>query len=304
MAIGLLTPLQLDAGAGLLQNQGIAISAELVAAINAYLTTPLITALVDAGQESAGIGAATCPSLSDSVPIAYSSLGNCMTTVITDEATIDICGGNVSKFSQALNIAMSYGSQSNDFINSAVNSQTYLGNTFTSMNSMITGDITQVNLATTAFGTDLINLGQLINLNNLGNLGSPLALIQQMYSIAGAIPVVSVAFISVGVPQDVVINLTNPTASVVDSIQRLMYVAMTQITGTDLAQILSVLKVTTVGINTMADLLNPVKLFPNSFQSLTVQTSVGSRAIYIDNTGSVNTGLVSELPPYVVSSVV
>jgi uncharacterized membrane protein len=169
---------------------------------------------------------------------------------------------------------------------------------------MITGDVSSVNLATQAFGQDLKNLGQLINLNNLDNLGSPLALIQQIYSITGTIPSISLAFVAVGVPTEVVLNLTNPVVSVTDAIQRLMYQAMNLIVGNDLAQILNVLKVTTVGINTMADLLNPVKLFPNSFQSLTVSTKYGSRAIYIDSTGSVNSILKTELPPYALSSLV
>jgi hypothetical protein len=172
------------------------------------------------------------------------------------------------------------------------------------MNNMITGGVTTINLATTSFGQDLINLGRLINLNDLNNLGSPLALVQQIYSITGTIPVVSIYFTAIGVPTDIVLNLTNPTVAVTDAIQSLMYRAMTQITGNNLAQILSVLGVTTVGITTMADLLNPVKLFPNSFQSLTVPTKWGARAIYTNSSGSVNTNLETELPPYVMSSLV
>jgi len=83
-----------------------------------------------------------------------------------------------------------------------------------------------------------------------------------------------------------------------------MYQAMTQITGTDLNQILSVLGVVTVGITTMADLLNPLKLFPNSFQSLTAPTANGPVAIYVDSVGSINTNLIRQLPPYVISSLV
>jgi hypothetical protein len=60
--------------------------------------------------------------------------------------------------------------------------------------------------------------------------------------------------------------------------------------------------VTTVGIATMADLLNPVKLFPNSFQSLTVPTKYGSRGIYTNSSGSANQNLLTELPEYVMSS--
>ena len=113
----------------------------------------------------------------------------------------------------------------------------------------------------------------------------------------------AVLLFAVGIPVDVVINLTSPTVSVTDSIQRLMYTAMTQITGQALNQILSVMGVTTAGITTMADLLNPVKLFPNSFESLTVTTKFGARGIYVNSSGSVNQSLVTQLPQYVVRTI-
>jgi len=314
MTRGILTALQLDAAAGLLQNQGIGISSNLISAIDDYESTSLISPFLSTlnnANISAGVvsdletlAANTCAALSNSVPDDYSGLGTQMTSVILSQAAIDICSNNVSKLTQAVYQAEGYASQTTVFVNSAVNSQTYLGDTFTNINSMISGGVTNVNLATEAFGADLVNLGQLINLKNLNNFGSPLALVQQLYTVSGTIPVLSAAFTAAGVSQEVVLNLTNPTVAVTDSAQRLMYQAMTQITGSELNQILTVLKVTTVGINTVADLLNPLKLFPNSFQSLTAPTQNGPRAIYVDQAGSVNAPLVQELPPYVTSSLV
>ena len=78
---------------------------------------------------------------------------------------------------------------------------------------------------------------------------------------------------------------------------------MTKITGEVLTQVLTLFNVTTPNINTMADLLNPVKLFPNSFQSLTTITANGPRAIYIDSNGTVNSKLATELPAYVLRTV-
>jgi len=318
MATGTLTALQLNAAAGLLQNQGIGISANLTSAISSYENTSLISPLLSTiSVGSTGnilsanvisnvetLAANTCSALSNSIPPAYSSLGTQMTTAVLAEAAVDICSNNVSKLAQAVNQAQSYTEQSSIFINSAVNSQTYLADTFTSMNSMTTGEITNVNLATGPFGTDLQNLGRLINLNNLGNFGSPLALTQQLYSVAGVIPILSQAFVAAGISTDIVLNINRPTTSVTDSIQKLMYQAMTTITGDNLNQVLTVLGVTTTGISTMADLLNPLKLFPNSYQSLTAPTANGPRAIYLDAVGSVNTALATQLPPYVISSLV
>jgi hypothetical protein len=374
MVASVLTPLQLIAGQGLLQNQGISASPELTDAINLYLATPLMTAYYSALNAGAPIynsTANTVPAFTNSIPSAYSSLlsvtatyvpagssgttlkvssttgisggmniigtgftsgqtvagvidattltisaapdstpsgsllfdnGN-MTSTILAQSAYDAGDGDISKFVQALNLALSYGQITNQFINSAVNSQTYLGNTFTTTNNMITGDITTINLATQSFGNDLSNLGILIDLNDLGNLGAPATLLQRIVTVSGNIPILSVYLIAEGVPQDVVLNLGSAATSVTDSIQRLMYQAMTKVTGPDLAQVLKVLKVTTAGINTMADLLNPVKIFPNSYQSLTVTTANGPRAIYLNDVGAVNSTLINELPPYVVSSI-
>ena len=305
MATGSLTPLQLIAGSGLLQNQGLESSPTLVDAITAYKATPLITAYyqaLGAGAAIEGLSADSVPAFSDSVPTAYNSLGTIMTSTITAQSVKDAGSGDIGKFVQALNLCQAYNNTTDVFINSAVNSQTYLSTTFTSTNDSITGDITTVNLATTSFGQDLVNLGTLFDLSDLGNLGSPLALAQRLVQTSGNLPTLSIYLLAEGVPQEIVLNLTNPEISVVDSVQKLMYQAMTRITGTDLDQILKVLKVTTANITTVADLLNPYKLFPNSYQSLTVTTANGPRAVYINTAGSVNTTLATELPPYVVSS--
>lgn len=377
MAISILTPLQMIAGASLLQNQGISASPELTSAINAYLATPLIQAYEDAVSAGAPIfnlSGNTVPAFTNSVPSSFSGYSTtvtatytggslttlevsstagigqnmtitgtgftsgqtvisidssteltisaepdttpsgtltfsaaysdqAMTFLISTQASQDFAGGDVSKFIQALNLALAYSETTNIFINSAVNSQTYLANTFTSTNDMITGDVTTINLATPAFGSDLAKLGNLIDLSDLGDLGSPLALIQRIAEVSGNVSTLGVFLLLEGVPEEIVLNLTSPTLSVTDSIQKLMYQALTKITDNPLSEILKVLGVTTLNITTAADLLNPVKLFPNSYQSLTVTTASGPRAIYLSDTGAVNSKLESELPPYVVSTV-
>jgi hypothetical protein len=359
-----LTPLQTNAAAGLLQNRGLEVNAEFVAALDAYNGLPLIqnwTAVILSGggaNVSPGsittvftLAADVCAPLTDSVPSApnayptlngttpyapwlsiYSSQSGApwppsqnpgpipvgegpydprphpgLSGLLSKVAWMYLGMGDLSKFAQVLTVSNSWETQTNIFVNTAVNSQNYLGNTFTNTNSMITGENTTINLATDAFGTDLANTGSVIDLNNLGNLGSPLALMRQIYKHTNGIfisPAVSLAFINVGISQEVVINLQDPNYAVTDAIQKLMYQAMTQITGDDLAQVLSAMGVTTVGINTMADLLNPAKLFPNSFQSLTVPTADGPLAMYTNAAGSVNPSLKTALPPYVTSSLV
>jgi hypothetical protein len=318
-----LTPLQLNSAAGLLQNQGLIVNSELTTALTVYeslnlidpvrttITTASTGNILNAGNLTAvkTLGNANCPALADSVPASYPSIPSVnsdpgLSGAVRAAAIRDLGSGDLSKFAQALAIAQGYADQTNEFVNSAVNSQTYTSCTFTTMNDMITGDITQVNLATGPFAEDLANLGQAIDLANLDDLGSPLALVQRIQAVGGTVPVLAVYFVAAGVPQEIVISFDDPTISVTDSVQKLMYEAMTQIQGTDLQQVLAVLKVTTTGITSMADLLNPVRLFPRSFQSLTVTTAQGPRAIYINDQGTVNTNLRDELPAYVVSSLV
>ena len=62
-------------------------------------------------------------------------------------------------------------------------------------------------------------------------------------------------------------------------------------TSNCLQDVLDILDCTAPGIETMADLLNPAKLFPTSFSSLTLPTPDGPVLIY-DETGAVNSVIV------------
>jgi hypothetical protein len=181
VSTGVLTPLQLNAGAGLLQNQGLGVNAELTATIATYnnsaVIEPLLSTIVIGSAGNVGntilsnatiaslqtLASNTCPALSDSVPAGYPSIVVStsppgFTGVLTTTAATYTGNGDVSKFVQAISIAQGYAVQTNLFVNSAVNSQTYLGNTFTTTNDMITGDVTSINLATQPFGSDLEKL--------------------------------------------------------------------------------------------------------------------------------------------------
>ena len=315
-----LTPLQLTATAGLLQNQGLT-DATLSAAITTYTTSNLIAPLANAvSVGSTGnilttntiaqvitLAANACPSLSDSIPSsnAGSYPTEFITNLLTNTANKYLGNGDLSKFAQAVSVAESYSVITNQVINSALNSQTYLANTFTTTNDMISGDITSVNVCTAQWASDLSNLGGLINLSQLDELGTPLALVKQLASLGGMIPEVSTTFTKYGVTDEVVLNLTSPTLSASNADQKAMYSAMTNITGDALTQVLQILGVTTANINTMADLLNPYKLFPNSFQTLTV-TDINnvSQNIYVDSSGTVNATLIQVLPAIALSQMV
>lgn len=297
----ILTPLQLQAGSALLQNTGIGISSALTAAINNYTSLPLLANLIatignsvslpsstqTALQTFAGNVGNSCPALADSVVTGTVSLVSPtitdpgMTGIITLTAEAYLGNNNVSKFTQIFNTAVGYADTTNIFINSAVNANTYLADTFTSMNSLTTSGLTDVNLATQAMGDDLYNAGHWINLNDLANLGTPLVLIQQISQRAGTITPLVGALSAAGINENIILNLSNNTLIVTDDVQKVMYTALKNITGAALEQVLQILGIWTPNINSLADLLNPAIMLPNSYASLTTTTADGLRGVYI-----------------------
>ena len=124
-------------------------------------------------------------------------------------------------------------------------------------------------------------------------------MLQHLAKVASTTPALNTALLNVGIPESAAVDPQSVTFTAQQ--QRLIYIAMTQITGTDLQQILSLLRVTTAGLTTMADLLNPVKTFPRSYNTLTAPTANGLRGIYINSSGAVNSRLETELPASVLS---
>lgn len=319
----MLTPLQLTAGASILQNTGMSVSANLVTIIVTYQTSNLISPLRQAIANSiAGnilsdsmlanvesLASNSCPALADSIPISYansisySNVNSGLSGLVRNTANVDAGNGDLSKFTQAFTTAEVYSNQNNLFLNSAINAHNYLANTFTNMNNLITGEVTQVNLATPAFGADLAKLGNLIDFSDLGNLGSPAALLRRLTKLGNLTPSVQQALVNAGVPNTVSRNISSGSTAITDSVQKAMYFAMTTITGSALSEVLQIFEVTTQGLNSMADLLNPVKIFPNSYQSLSVSTNVGVRGIYLDSAGTVNSNLKQSLPRYLIDTV-
>jgi hypothetical protein len=303
MATGTLSSVNLIAGAGILGNVGgypIDANANLSNAISSYTSTTVVSrflAIAASGYVDQNIVANTFPALTDAVPTAYqSSLGN-TTLTSTIVATNDQLLGNndIGKFEQIFNSAQAFVIQTNQLIKTTLNANSPTNTTgFTSQDNISTGGISSISQAFAAFGADLAQLGFLIDLKNLNNIGSPSAVLRQLAAVSSTTPALNTALLNVGIPESAVAN--PESTNFTDQQQRLIYVAMTQISGAELQQILSLLRITTVGLVTMADLLNPVKIFPRSYNTLTAPTANGLRGIYINSAGAVNTRLETELP--------
>ncbi len=317
MAQGQITPLQLTAGAGLLQNQGLAVSSSFSEQVQAYESVPFIADLLTtlslssaANLSSATIaqlqtlGNVACPALADSIPDGFVSTTLSLSNAGFASAVEGVGNNYVSsttKFAQAFATVEGYISLVNPFITSACEANEYLGPTFTNLNDMVTADLTKVTDQLIAFGEDLQDLGQLIDLANLPNFGEPAALLQQLVAQGKALlPCVTTALQAVGLTERDISDLTadnrqslfNPnglTENQFGKLQQRAYQGMSLVSGDCLTDVLRILDVATSNLDDMTDLLDPQKIFPTSYPSL----KFGDQPIYINN--SVNAVLAPVL---------
>lgn len=312
---GFLSSVNLIAGAGILGNVGgvpISANSAVITAISDYgnlaavvqfanvRSTGNAVLLSNTMSSLNNLAANIFPALTDAVPTSYqASLGNTpiggMTSIVSTEINQIMGNGDIGIFDQVLTTADAFRISSNQLINSTVNANdTAATSTYSSQDTIMTGGLNQITVAFRAFGEDLAALGFAIDLANLSNLGSPEALLRQIYTRTNGLPDLTQALTEAGIDRSVIDNID--TVSMTDQQQKIAFEVMTKITRNPLIQVLLLLRVSTLGLSNLADLLNPVKAFPKSFNTLTAPTSNGLRAIYINSSGAVNTNLETELP--------
>ena len=326
MAESTATPLQLTAGVGFYAGNAITANTDLANNIASYnALAPIANLVYTIGQAasnvSLSIGASTlanlkslganvsgnyCPALGDSVPSNISwTVGNAgYATSITTSSSTYLGSGDFGKFAQAFGAAQGYISLTNRVITSAANANgtDYLGPTFNNMNDLISADIWKINLAGPAFGADLALCGDIFALDNIEYLGTPAGLLNQIAKkgnmINGSTPCVTAALQAQGLTEQDIANLVNinveslfnPTGlnqNAFDTLQKNAYPAFLNVSGSCLQDVLDILNSTLPNIANMADLLNPVKLFPTSYVSMTLPTPNGPILIF-DLDGSTN----------------
>ena len=234
------------------------------------------------------IGSSTIPALGNSPPSNYAQSQSYNITYTGENASygyvriFPLQGYNEFNYNNTLALTNMY----NDFLGSFIaagsfidysnksimtlkNSQTFLDGTYSNMNDLITADVTNVSLSTGTFGKDLINLGKALDLSTIWTFGYPSNLLVTLKKYNAITPSVSVALLSTGLSASEIDQIANNTNVTKDQQQK-VYSAFLIITGVDLAAILVSLNCNTAGLITLADLLNVKKLFPLSYQTLTV----------------------------------
>ena len=345
----ILSPLQLTASVALLQNQGLKpFPAALATAIQSFNATTVIANFLAAvssykaqsfATESTldsllRIGATVCPALGNSIPEApvgtYPYLNSeYLVNYLgaADGSTVDPSGfsnlieqtcaaylgnGDAGSFSQGFVAMQGYIATTNQYINSAVNANQYLGPLFTNMSDLVTANIASMTTDLPNYGVDLAKQGNLWNMSKLDLYGTPAGLIQQISALAGirgrTVPDLQNALISMGLSATDIANLVNDnrvglnnptglTQNEFDKLQLLAYNATTMISGDALTQILDILGVTTPGIDSLDDLLNPVIMFPLSYASLQTPSPNGAVPIF-NSTGAVNSDITPIVNSY------
>jgi hypothetical protein len=187
------------------------------------------------------------------------------------------------------------------------------------MDGVMSGGLTDITNALPDFGTDLASLGSTINFDSISNLGSPGQLLQNMdlagnlgpmYSKLADISIDPRIASSLGGGLSTVTNAINNNTggltignlgvdlnkladigpALPNNIQSQIYDGFASLSTAELGDVKGILKNTQASITSGSDLMNPQKLFPTSFSTLTAPlrtASVGNRAIY-DAQGGVN----------------
>jgi hypothetical protein len=192
--------------------------------------------------------------------------------VISNQAMREFKYGKktLEDFCLSFTICQGFISQSNSKINTLKNAMGFLDGTYSNMNDLITSDITGITLSTLHWGQDLVKLGRAIDLSKLTTFGSPYNLLLTMKKNNSIINSVAQVLLTSGFNTSSLNELLDESREPTKLELKNLYTTFEQIKDDTLKDVLITLNVQTENIETLADLLNPKKLFPKSYASLTV----------------------------------
>lgn len=184
---------------------------------------------------------------------------------------VELATPEYKEFLSSFLSAQAFIDYNNQVIMANQNSKTFLDGAYSNMDDLISADAYGVNLANALFGTDLDNLGKVINLSRIDSFGLPSVLLQTLGENNAVVQDLVLALLSSGLESSEVQGLISGSI-VTPTIEqeKQIYSAFLIIIGENLAEVLAPLQCTTQGLDSLADLLDVKKMFPNSYQSLTV----------------------------------
>lgn len=182
----------------------------------------------------------------------------------------------------------------NQKISTYENSKTFLKGTYSNINDITTSDISGVNLAFKDFGNDFIRLGKSLDLADIHVFGLPSKFVLNLQKFNALTEALKLALLYSDLSIIELEKILLPTFTPSIDQEKKIFNALLLIKGQDLTDITTIINCTTENLETLADLLDPKKMFPTSYISLTVpQYSINnlSSKIYdfIYTGGGVNT---------------
>jgi hypothetical protein len=213
---------------------------------------------------------------------------------------------------KTINQAYAFKSAENKNISSLISSKTFMSGTYSNVNDLCSADISGVSLAFAAFGGDLINLGRALDLTNINKFGLPSNLLNTLdkNNVTTATKTVEMALLLAGLSTQEIIEIKTPGYQPTKIQEASIYKAFTYVIdgdgGSDLSDVLAKLNCTTEGLASLADLLDPKKIFPTSYKTLTVPkynidrniTNSGKIYYLIYDNGGINTTQLQQLAQY------
>ena len=311
-------------GSGLLKSLGLDKAvANITSGFPGFGTITEAISAAGGGVTMTSMGSGVFPGIGNAIPSSFlSDLGSSFgLTGLIDSASDAIMGIDLGVFTQHFNAAEGLVAGKNMFITALTSFATEQFAEYT-QDSLMTGALATVNKALPSFATDMLNVGNIINLGDLNNLGNPLSLVKNLSQQAGGLAVLNKSLLNAGIDPNSLNTLINSTdigaltgsslgdalgtgglvefagtrnaqdllsggstnyatlgsAPAETGLMSAVYNAMANVKGEDLATVQAILGSNVSGLTTMQDMLDPTKIMPNSFPSLTSIPSAGYEA--------------------------
>lgn len=189
--------------------------------------------------------------------------------------------------------------QTNQIIASFKNTKGFLDNAYSNMNDLTTADISGLSLAFKYFGNDLIALGNTINLADIEFFGQTDKFLLQLQAANALTDSLKLALLAQGLTTDELNSILISKTPATDQQRKKIYDALLLIKGVDLDEIKTITNCQTVNLETLADLINIKKMFPNSYDTITVpRYSIDTISVKIYDFIYVNGGVNNRIPNY------
>lgn len=181
-------------------------------------------------------------------------------------------GSGVSQYKNTIkSILLNYSwkNNRNRLVGTYVNSKTYLSQSFGGLNDLTSAGVSSVNPNFKNFGNDLILSGKVIDLSNLNLFGTPSILLKTLKKYGGITGALGLLLIVNGLTGSEVAGISGGTLRPTADQEKKIYNSFVGLIGEDLDEVKTIMNIGTSGLVNLADLLNPRKLLPTSYTTLT-----------------------------------